>query len=290
MKKQCFAVMSFAALGLLFAPACGDDGAPSGTGSITFSTWGEEYIEDAIPAAEFDDGYDVTFDKFLVLVGNIEVADEAGVVAARDPTFYLIDHTEPGVKEVVVFDGLEAKAYPNVSYETSPAARGDIKLVGSVSEADADLMADEGYHVYVEGTLSKDTTSVTFKWGFGVPTLLDECEGELDGKLTSGAVVTEGGNDVIELTIHGDHFFYDDLQAADAVVRGAAIASADADTDGEVTVAELEAVSLIDLPADQYGTGGVDGVNDLGAFVRFLSRTVGHFRGEGECFLRSPEG
>lgn len=290
MKKHFFAGACLAAAGLAFAPACGDDeSTPSGSGSITFSTWGEEYIEEAIPAGEFEDGYTVTFDKFLVLVGNIEVADEAGEVVASDESFYLIEHTDPGVKEVVVFDGLEAKAYPKVSYETSPAERSNIKLIGAATEADADMMADEGYHVYVEGTLSKDATSVTFKWGFGVPTLLDDCEGELDGKLTEGAVVTEGGNDSIEFTIHGDHFFYDDLQAADAVVRGEAIAAADANMDGEVTLEELAAVSLIDLPADQYGTGGVDGVNDLGAFVEFLSRTVGHYRGEGECFLKSPE-
>ena len=101
--------------------------------------------------------------------------------------------------------------------------------------------------------------------------------------------MTEGGNDSIELTIHGDHFFYDDLQAADAVVRGEAVFAADADNDGEVTLAELAQVRLVDLPADQYGTGGVDGVDDLGAFIEFLSRTVGHYRGEGECFLKSPE-
>ena len=29
--------------------------------------------------------------------------------------------------------------------------------------------------------------------------------------------------------------------------------------DGEVTQAELAAVQLVDLPPNQYGTGGVDG-------------------------------
>ncbi|NUP14441.1 MAG: hypothetical protein HOW73_51075 [Polyangiaceae bacterium] len=55
-----------------------------------------------------------------------------------------------------------------------------------------------------------------------------------------------------------------------------------------ITREELAAVSLIDLPPDQYGTGGVDGVNDLDAFIEVLSRTIGHYRGEGECFLTDP--
>jgi hypothetical protein len=128
----------------------------------------------------------------------------------------------------------------------------------------------------------------TFKWGFSEPTLLDECEGERDGKLTPGVVVTEGGTDAVELTIHGDHFFYDDLQSADAKVRGDAIFNADANMDGAVDLAELDAVALTTLPAGQYGTGGASDVNDLGAFVRFLSRTLGHYRGEGECFVKDP--
>jgi hypothetical protein len=273
-----------------FTPACGDDtGTPSGSGAVTFTSWGEEYIEVELPSSEFEDGFSVTFDKFLVLVGNISVADDTGEIAASNDRFFLIDHKEAGVKELVKFEGLAAGAYTIVSYETSPAPRDAMELVGSVSEADADMMADMGYHVYVEGTLQGSAGSKTFQWGFGVPTLLDDCEGERDGTVTPGAVVTEGGDDVIELTIHGDHLFYDDLQAENAVLRGQAIFDADAVCVGVVTREELKAVQLVTLPADEYGTGGVDGVNDLDAFVEFLTRTIGHFRGEGECFLRSPE-
>ncbi|NUP13494.1 MAG: hypothetical protein HOW73_46240 [Polyangiaceae bacterium] len=273
----------------LLSAACGDDTSSGGEGSVTFTTWGEEYIEQEIPADTFEDGYSITYDKFLVLIGNIVIADDAGAEAARHDGFFLINHTEPGTKELITFDGLEAKPYTLVSYETSPAAAANIEPVGAATQADVDFMASEGFHVYIEGTISNGTDSKTFKWGFGVPTLLDECEGEIDGKLTEGVLVTNGGDDVVELTIHGDHFFYDDLQSPDAVVRGDAVFNADADGDGEVTRQELAAVSLIDLPPDQYGTGGVDAVNDLDAFIEFLSRTIGHYRGEGECFLTDPE-
>jgi hypothetical protein len=188
------------------------------------------------------------------------------------------------VKDVVAFDDLDEGSYTLVSYETSPAS--EFTKVGKVTDADVTLMTANQYHAYVEGTITDPNGATkTFKWGFSVPTLLDECEGELDGKLTHGVVVTDGGEDAVELTIHGDHFFYDDLQSAEAEVRAEAIFLADADMDGAVDLAELDATPL---PAMRYGTGGASNVNDLGAFVRFLSRTLGHFRGEGECFVENP--
>jgi hypothetical protein len=117
---------------------------PSGSGAITFTSWGEEYIEVELPTSAFEDGFSISYDKFLVLVGNISVADDAGTIAASDQRFFLLDHKEAGVKELVKFEGLAAGAYTVVSYETSPAARDAITPVGSVSEADADMMASMG--------------------------------------------------------------------------------------------------------------------------------------------------
>ena len=68
------------------------------------------------------------------------------------------------------------------------------------------------------------------------------------------------------------------------------IANADADADGKITLEELAAVDLADktkITAGTYGTGSASNINDLRAFVEALSRTVGHFRGEGECLARA---
>lgn len=272
---------------MLFALGCGDSGG-GGEGTVTFTTWGEDYIEAEIPSADFADGYSIHYDKFLVLIGNIVVADADGTVAARHDGFYLVNQVEKGKKELVSFDALSAGPYAKVSYMLAPAQAAEITAVGGVSTDDIQTMVDGQYHVYVEGQISKGGESKSFHWGFGVPTLDQDCEGELDGKLTEGTIVTEGGEDVIELTCHGDHLYYDDLQSLDAKRRGEAIFTADADDDGEITLEELDAVSLVDLPPDQYGTGGVGGIDTLGQFIRFLSRTIGHFRGEGECFLTDP--
>lgn len=279
--------------------ACGDDsggaggGTEGGSGKVTFTSWGEEYIEQEIPTAEFADGWSVKYDKFLVAIGNIRVADEDGTEAARKDGFVLVNHVTAGVKPIATLDGLAAKNWNLVSYQIRPVTDpAQLEVGAGATEDDKTFMMTNACHAYVEGTLSKvGEDPRTFKWCFGVDTLLDECEGDVDGKLTKGVVVTEGGEDTVQLTIHGDHLFYDDLQSVNAVVRGQVIADADgangSEPDGEVTLEELQAVDMDDIPTG-YGTGAASNVANLRDYVTFLSRTIGHYRGEGECFVKDP--
>jgi hypothetical protein len=261
---------------------CGD--ADDGAGNVAFSTWGEEYIEREIPAADVEDGWTIHFDKFLVDIGHIAVAEEGGGKVAEMSGSILFDHTRAGVKPLRTFADLPAKAFARVSYEIAPVTA-DTQVAG-VSEGDKSFMATNGYSIYVEANATKGSVTKKLVWGFTTATLYDRCKGELGGKETEGVVVTNGGTDQAEITIHGDHFFYDDLQANDAKVRFDNIAAADADMDGAITMAELANVKLAAIPAEKgiYGTGSASGIDDLGTFVTALSRTVGHFRGEGECF------
>ncbi|WP_044246457.1 hypothetical protein [Chondromyces apiculatus] len=267
----------------------GDDGGgvqAEGQGSVSFSTWGEEYIEEKIPASEFADGWEVTFGKFLVVLRNVTVADGEGQVGARMEGSVLVDHVAAGVKPVASFGALEAKTWSEVSFEISPVDA-ETALV-SATEADKQLMVDAGASVYVEGQASKGDVTKQFVWAFEDATAYTSCRGDKDGKETEGVLVTSGGTDSVELTIHGDHLFYDDLQADNAVLRFEAIAGADANDDGEVTMAELSAVPLTSIAEGSYGTGSAGGINDLGTYVAALARTLGHFRGEGECVSGDP--
>ena len=278
MTRACSLVMfAFVAL-----PACSDD--DGGKGSVAFTTWGEEFIEEGIPAEEFADGWTVRYDKFLVTLRAIKVADFSGNTAAEMATSKLFDMTRPGVKPVIRFDGLEAKAWERVSYEIGPIAN-DTDL-GAATAEDKALMLAGGFSVYLSATAKKGVVEKKYTWGFTTRTLYERCTGELANKSVEGVVVTNGGTDQPEITIHGDHFYYDDLQAPEAKVRFEAIASADADADGVITLQELAQVKLAAIPKTNgaYGTGSAANVNDLGAFVTALSRTIGHFRGEGECF------
>jgi hypothetical protein len=88
----------------------------------------------------------------------------------------------------------------------------------------------------------------------------------------------------VQLTIHGDHPWFDDLQSPEAKMRFRPAADSDrSPMDGVITLDELGATALTSLPLDQYGTGGAGNVKNLRDFVQALIRTIGHYRGEGEC-------
>lgn len=274
------------ALGLLGATALA--GCGGGEGAASFDTWGEDYIESEIPSDVFVDGWSVSYQKFIVNIGHVRVGEAGGETIAQMDGTRVFDHTKAGVKTVVTFDGLPAQSWDHVSYEI-PVATADAELDASASQADKQILVDDEASVHVEGTATNGAVSKTFSWSFAVSTLFDDCKGEKDGKETEGALITNGGTDQIQLTIHGDHLFYDDLQSANANVRFDPIAAADADMDGVITLAELRAVKLVEIDVGTYGTGSASNIDDLGAFVTALSRTVGHFRGEGECFSTEPE-
>lgn len=278
------------ALFLLSASGCSssDGGAtPVGKGKVTFTTWGEEYIESEIPKDVFVDGWSIKYSRFLITLRDVKVAGADGVVVAQMAKPKVFDMVKAGQKAVVSFPDLPAQAYTKVSYQIGPVdAAAD--LGDGVTAADRDDLVKNGASLHVIGEATDGTTKKTFDWYFTVATLYENCKADRDGKDTDGVVVTNGGDDVNQITIHGDHLFYDDLASPSAKVRFGNIAAADKDGDGKITLAELSAVKLASIPKEKgtYGTGAAS-VDDLGAFVSALSRTVGHFRGEGECFSKA---
>ncbi len=223
----------------------------TGCGSATWqvTTWGEAYIEDGIPASAFDDGCSATFDTFTVQITEAALLDGDGAVVGEAPggSFAL---TEPGPQDVGSAS-VPARFYDTARFRIAPEGGASIHAVGSV-------------------TCGADT--VAFDWSFTTDTTY-VCAPE-------GLTLASGGTSTTELTVHGDHFFYDGLENADAAVRGQAIVDADADVDGTVTLAELAAVDVAPLG---YAVGQYSDVTDLAAFVTHLTRTLGHVDGEGHC-------
>lgn len=277
----------------LSTAACGssDPTGSGGAGTLSFTTWGEEYIEDAIPVdpgdgSGFVDGWTVRYDKFLVNFQNIVVADARGDMAASLQSSTLFDNTLPGVKTIIEFEAVPAKAWDRISYEIAPVTA-STELAEGVPEADKALMLTGGYSLYVSATASKGEVEKRFAWGFAIGTRYEECRAEQDGREEAGVIVTNNGRLEAQLTTHGDHLFYDRLQASSdpaiaTSLRFDTLAEADADADGEITLAELEAKPLDVRLYDPSGLGAVN----FGQFVTSLARTVGHFRGEGECTVR----
>lgn len=273
------------ALGFAMLVTACTSSSSDGVGTARFTTWGEAYIEREIPSADVEDGWTIRYDRFLVVIADVSVGSRGAAPAAKMAGSKLFDMHAPGEKSVVDFTSLPAKAHDHVSYMIKPATQ-DTALADGATEADKQAMIAGGFSVYVEAKASKGTETIAFRWGFRTSTLYDDCVGAIAGKETEGSVVTNGGTDTIQLTIHGDHLYYDDLQAKEAKLRFDAIASADTSPkDGVVTLDELATVKLAEIPKERgpYGTGSAAGVGDLRQFVEALSRTIGHFRGEGEC-------
>lgn len=257
----------------------------TGTGTLDISVWGEEYIESGIPETEFADGWSVVFSKFLIVIGDVIVGDDQDGEGARVSGSRLFDLVANGPHRVATLENVKARAWDNVGYAIVPAD-GDTQVQSSASNDDLETMLAGPYNLYVAGDARKGADSRRFDWAFAEPTSYERCVAIEQGRRSAGIVVRPGAREDMELTIHGDHFFYDDLAAEEAVLRFDAMALADADEDGEITLDELSRVKLVDIPEGTYGTGNASDVNDLRAFVRALTRTLGHFRGEGHCFAK----
>jgi hypothetical protein len=266
--------------------ACGGD--DNGRGTVTITTWGEDFIEDGLPSDAFPkDHWSVKYSKFLIVYQGVTIADDSNSVVARLEHPLVFDMTKKATgnpKTLATFE-LEAKSWPNLSYQVGPISD-DAKPGDLASEADVAQLATEQASVHVEGTAtSPGGTTKSFNWSFSPATLFQGCHGQQDGKEVEGVLVTNGGTQNVELTVHGDHFFYDDLQSEEASPRFQALADADANNDGDITLAELDQVPLYTIPIDNgtYGTGALGNVNTLGDYERTLARTIGHYRGEGSC-------
>ena len=283
---------SLAALGVSLA-ACGCGG---GSGTVDVSLWGEEFIEQQIgPARDAADeggiqnGWTVRFTRFLVHVADFTVASSTGATGGALSGGRVYDlHTTPGA--AVPWGRIanaDAGRMDRVSFRLVAPTGASVR--GNATEADVATLRAGGFSVYVEGNAQRAgmTAPITFRWGFTNAVRFERCVGDSD---QPGLAIPSGGTARAQITIHGDHLFYDSLTGeTDAMgnsltrLRFDAFAAADRNGDGEVTLAELAMVDLSTLPTGQYGTGSFSGVNTLRDFVTAQVNSLGHFNGEGEC-------
>jgi len=222
----------------LLLAGCGE-----GTGTYEITIWGEEFIEEGIPAAETD-GWAVTFSAFSLEVRDVSVTREDGTREAFSGagTYDLVTPGPQRVDERSVAAG----DYPHASYR-----------LGALD---------------VAGRADKEETTKTFSWHFDVDTTFSRCETDRH--------VAEEGRATTQITIHADHLFYDDLESPDPNVAVSLVAASDADGDGEVTLEELAATDITGEARYQVGSREI---TDLRGFVVAQTATLGHIDGEGHC-------
>lgn len=258
--------LSYTALLALSLPAC--DPAEE---AIKVRIYGEEFIETGIPAGVFDDDWALTYNQFLVSLGKIDIGETGSLPALSEPEFQIWDLTQAskGAGREITEAMVPVGRYDDTAYVIAPDAGA---TAGNASDADVKLMLDGKYSVYVAGTATKGGVTKHFAWGFTAVTDYVGCQ--------STAKVSEGKPGDVQITIHGDHLFYDELYDEKALLLFGMVASADADNDGEITKDELLAVDLRPLP--NYQVGSTD-IKDLFHFIEHQSTTIGHIDGEGFC-------
>lgn len=247
-----------------------DDG---GTGTLKVELWGEEFIEEGIGADEFADGWSVTFDRFLVNLGNVRVAREGRDPAIDEPAFRVFDLAATTGPLVIAQAVVPAGDYGHAAYTIAPVTAAS--TAGNAAQADIAHMAAAGWSIWVEGTATKDARTVAFSWGFATSTTYDPCHSE--------GVVTDGAETAVQITIHGDHLFYDSAVSEEPELRFQDLANADADDDGQLTQAEMAAHGILAL--EHYGVGSLD-IDNLWEYVSHMTTTLGHIDGEGHCETR----
>lgn len=243
-------------------PACDDDSTGEPRDHV-IAAYGEAFVEDHIPPDETD-GWRIEFESLIVLVSDVQ----AGSAALEGVHAIELTAASDGVgHELGVLAG---GPFTQLGYRIAPA---DSAIPVNLSTDQVQPLLDNGWSIRVEGVATKDTQTIGFTWGFATDTDYQACQ--------TAPTAVDAGTVRSLLTIHADHFFYDDLVSDSPNVAFELVASADADADGEVTMSELAAIDITGLARYQVGSNG--DITDLAAFIEAQSRTLGHIDGEGHC-------
>jgi hypothetical protein len=299
-----YGLFALSTLGLV---ACSSEDS-GGTGTLQVFVQPEDSIPEGLAPGEGDeaiqDGWSVTYERFLVTLGNVRAGRSDTGDTLSDSTVRVLDllNAPAGGYIVTELPDIAATRWDRFGFDLPNATPG-LGTLPPTSTEDAAFMGENGYSVYFEGALEKadgqscapsDPTDcvaapkVTFRWGLAAGTAFDDCASE-DGIL--GFAVPEGSAVQIKPTIHGDHWFFDNVTAGAEITRRYAqyIADCDLDRDGETTVAELQATPAAQVfPADTYDLGGAGvPIQTAYDFVLAQARTLGDYQGDGECPTRS---
>lgn len=266
-------------LGIFLVLGCedaDDTDAETATGSLTVELWGENFIEQGIPVAEFVDGYAIVFDKFLIALDGVTVAKSPGAaLAATFAPQRIWDLTQRG-PFVLGTAPVTVGAYKNTGYAIRKATA--TATAGNAVEADVAFMKQNQYSVYVTGTASKDGQSWSFTYGFSTDTIYESCN--------STGAVNENVGGKIQLTIHGDHLFYDSAVSETPSLRFDDMVLADAQANNDLAISAEDLVQYPLLPLTHYRVPDDSGIDNMWLYLAHMTRTLGHIDGEGHCEIR----
>lgn len=299
---------------LALLTACGSDGGSNGSGSVQAFVVAEDTIPDGLtPGSDLEniqDGWTVTYDKFLAVVGNFRASRQGTSSAERSDNVYVLDMKALPTSGFVIadFQDIDAARWDKVGFDM-PRAGTDTACAPGISAADCDFMHVHRFSIYFEATLTKPdgqsclrtggavdcvaAPEVKVVFGMSSGTSFDDCTDEDD---VPGFAVPSGGTVQVKPTIHGDHWFFDNITQGAEVTTRLAQWMADADrsnpdqtSDGIVTTAELKASPAGAFFPASLGynlSGTLIPVTNAYTFIEAQAHSLGDYQGEGECPTR----
>ena len=312
---------------IIGSAACNDN--TSGDASLAVLIEAEDVIINGLePGNDIEnvrDGWAVTFDKYLVTVGDIDIhfaIDET--ITGTAPTLWTLDLTQVPTAGVPLWslDGLAAGRW-QFFYTTAAPRLAHAKRHDSVNTADYSRMLSQHWNYLISGSLQQSggrscppttlaqppagaqlvaqnrggdacyaNANVHFVIAADAPAHFGPCD--IDG--TPGFALAAGGTQTVSATIHGDHIFFNGFpETSEGGVGRLAqwLADCDLNIDGEVTSDELKHIIPSDLPEldDRFQLGGspITPLNNMWTYLRAQLSTQGHFQGEGECPVDGSE-
>jgi hypothetical protein len=251
-------------------------------------------LEPGTELENIQDGWTITYDRYLVTIGNFRAKRTDTGATIGDPSIYVLDlKSAPETGYVVAeLEDVAAVRWDKFGLDV-PNAKAGAKTLAPTKQSDVDFMIQNGYSVYYEGSAEKDGEKISFKWGFAAGTSFDDCATE-DG--LAGFAVPAGGTVQVKPTIHGDHQYFDNVTQGVEITKRLAqwIKTCDADEDKELTLDELKRCDIAKaMPSPPYDVSSVtdrdgDGKITVYDYVDTQMRTFADYQGDGECPTRAP--
>ena len=270
-------------------------GCGSGDGYLKVVVNAEESIPDGLQSGDGEenilDGFDVSFSRYIATIGYVAMAQLDGTNPQSSPVVAVADFTTlpTTLPELVAFDGIPTGQYSSFGFET-PAPDADVTTLSSVEERDVRAMVENGWSYIIEGTITRvaDGATKSFLIEADVPTVYSDCA--VDG-LEPG--VNVASNSSVDITLHGDHIFFNGFPEEEGNVQRLAQwlwDVEDVNSDDVLTRADFEAAtdvgSLFPSPPDgvyELTGGPISPIRNAWDFIRAQLGTQGHILGEGEC-------
>ncbi|MFN0064154.1 MAG: hypothetical protein ACKVPX_16730 [Myxococcaceae bacterium] len=282
-------------------------GACTPTGRVQVFVQAEESIPEGIEPGMGDenivDGWRVTYDKFLVALGDFRASRSANPqdeLAFNGVHVLDLVQLPTGGAVIAEFDDVLAARWDEVGFSLRNATAASVQGEG-VSASDYALMTNNGYTLWIEGQINKPggqqclpsnpadcaaRSTVTFAWGLRVPTVFAGCASE-GGE--PGFAVPSGGVAQVEPTIHGDHWFFTHITQGEEIAtrRAQWVADVDVNRDGVAALSELAATPAAQLLTSTLGynlTGSLlPSIQTVRDYLEAQARTLIDYQGDGEC-------